>query len=66
MLKISLRSRNLNGEKLKVNDEMGNPIEIAAAMLQRQQASAIIAARQMIVGGGVGMVEIMLHISNTL
>ncbi len=25
--KISLRQRNLNGEKLKVNDEMGNPIE---------------------------------------
>ncbi|MBC8060302.1 MAG: SPFH domain-containing protein [Clostridiaceae bacterium] len=151
--KISLRSRNLNGEKLKVNDEMGNPIEIAAvvvwrventfqalfevenysdyvkvqsesairhlaglypyditddshqlslrgstdevsealrkelqvrlgnagviieearlshlayaqeiaaAMLQRQQASAIIAARQMIVEGAVGMVEMAL------
>lgn len=152
--KISLRSRNLNGEKLKVNDEMGNPIEIAAvvvwrventfqalfevenysdyvkvqsesairhlaglypyditddshqlslrgstdevsealrkelqvrlgnagviieearlshlayaqeiaaAMLQRQQASAIIAARQMIVEGAVGMVEMALN-----
>ena len=34
--------------------------EIAAAMLQRQQASAIIAARQMIVEGAVGMVEIAL------
>ena len=31
--------------------------EIAAAMLQRQQASAIIAARQKIVEGAVGMVE---------
>jgi regulator of protease activity HflC (stomatin/prohibitin superfamily) len=31
--KISLRSRNLNGEKLKVNDEMGNPIEIAAVIV---------------------------------
>lgn len=31
--KISLRSRNLNGEKLKVNDEMGNPIEIAAVVV---------------------------------
>ena len=30
---ISLRSRNLNGEKLKVNDEMGNPIEIAAVIV---------------------------------
>ena len=152
--KVSLRSRNLNGEKLKVNDEMGNPIEIAevvvwrvedtyqalfdvedytayvttqsesalrhlagmypyditedhkqlslrgsadevsealkvelqqrlakagviveearlshlayapeiaAAMLQRQQASAIIAARQMIVEGAVGMVQMAIN-----
>jgi regulator of protease activity HflC (stomatin/prohibitin superfamily) len=34
--------------------------EIAAVMLQRQQASAIIAARQMIVEGAVGMVEMAL------
>lgn len=34
--------------------------EIAAAMLQRQQASAIIDARQMIVEGAVGMVEMAL------
>jgi len=34
--------------------------EIAAAMLQRQQASAIIDARQMIVDGAVGMVELAL------
>lgn len=154
--KISLRQRNLNGEKIKVNDEMGNPIEIAtvivwrvdntaeavfdvenyinyvgtqsesalrhlaglypydsndekqlslrgsadevseslkaelqirlskagviveearlshlsytpeiaAAMLQRQQASAIIAARQKIVEGAVGMVEMALKMLN--
>lgn len=38
--------------------------EIAAAMLQRQQASAIIAARQKIVEGAVGMVEMALeHLS---
>ena len=34
--------------------------EIAAAMLQRQQAGAIIAARQRIVEGAVGMVELAL------
>ena len=154
--KISLRQRNLNGEKIKVNDEMGNPVEIAtvivwkvsntaealfdvenynryvetqsesalrhlaglypydtnderqlslrgstdevsealkaelqirlskagviveesrlshlayapeiaAAMLQRQQASAIIAARQKIVEGAVGMVEMALKMLN--
>ena len=152
--KLSLRSRNLNGDKLKVNDQIGNPIEIAAvivwkvsdtykaifdvenyesfvkvqsesavrhlanmypydfsespscislrgntdevaeslkkelqdrldpagvmieearishlayapeiaaAMLQRQQASAVIAARQMIVEGAVGMVEMAIE-----
>ncbi|MFN8348295.1 MAG: SPFH domain-containing protein [Spirosomataceae bacterium] len=31
--KISLRARNLNGQKLKVNDKMGNPIEIAAVVV---------------------------------
>ena len=34
--------------------------EIAAAMLQRQQASAIIDARKMIVDGAVGMVDMAL------
>ena len=35
--------------------------EIAAAMLQRQQAAAIIDARKMIVDGAVGMVEMALE-----
>jgi len=35
--------------------------EIAAAMLQRQQATAIVDARQMIVEGAVGMVEMALN-----
>jgi regulator of protease activity HflC (stomatin/prohibitin superfamily) len=35
--------------------------EIAGAMLQRQQASAVIAARQKIVEGAVGMVEMALE-----
>ncbi|MFD4693346.1 MULTISPECIES: SPFH domain-containing protein [unclassified Streptomyces] len=34
--------------------------EIASAMLQRQQAGAVVAARQMIVEGAVGMVEMAL------
>ncbi|HEU0121277.1 MAG TPA: SPFH domain-containing protein [Bryobacteraceae bacterium] len=38
--------------------------EIAAAMLQRQQASAIVAARQKIVEGAVGMVEMALEMLN--
>ena len=35
--------------------------EIAAAMLQRQQAEAIVQARQKIVDGAVGMVEMALN-----
>ncbi len=31
--KLSLRARNLNGDKLKVNDQVGNPIEIAAVIV---------------------------------
>lgn len=31
--KLSLRSRNLNGDRLKVNDQVGNPIEIAAVIV---------------------------------
>jgi regulator of protease activity HflC (stomatin/prohibitin superfamily) len=33
--KISLRARTLNGEKLKVNDKRGNPIEIGAVVVWR-------------------------------
>ena len=35
--------------------------EIAAAMLQRQQASAVVDARKLIVDGAVGMVELALE-----
>ena len=35
--------------------------EIAAVMLQRQQASAVVDARKMIVDGAVGMVEMALE-----
>ena len=35
--------------------------EIAAAMLQRQQAAAVVAARTTIVEGAVGMVEMALE-----
>lgn len=38
--KISLRARNLNGQKLKVNDKMGNPIEIAAVVVWRVNDTA--------------------------
>jgi len=38
--KISLRARTLNGEKLKVNDKRGNPVEIGAVIVWRVNDTA--------------------------
>src|SRR5262249_16379419 len=38
--KVSLRARNFNTEKLKVNDQRGNPIEIAAVIVWRVHDTA--------------------------
>lgn len=38
--KISLKARNLNGERLKVNDKVGNPIEIAAVVVWQVSETA--------------------------
>lgn len=38
--KLSLRARNMNGDKLKVNDKRGNPIEIAAVVVWRIEDTA--------------------------
>ena len=38
--KVSLRTRNFNSERLKVNDKGGNPIEIAAVVVWRVQDTA--------------------------
>lgn len=39
-LKISLRTRNFNTDKLKVNDQRGNPTEIAAVVVWRVENTA--------------------------
>lgn len=39
-MKISLRTRNFNTDKLKVNDQRGNPTEIAAVVVWRVQNTA--------------------------
>ena len=39
-IRISLRARNFNGDKLKVNDKRGNPVEIAAVVVWRVQDTA--------------------------
>jgi len=43
--KVSLRAFNLNGQQLKVNDSVGNPIEIAAVIVWqiKDTANAIFA-----------------------
>ena len=38
--KISLRARTLNGDKLKVNDRVGNPIDIATVVVWHVQDTA--------------------------
>ncbi len=38
--KISLRARNHNGQSLKVNDKLGNPIEIAAVVVWQVKETA--------------------------
>ncbi len=64
VLKAELQSRvEMAGIEIieaRINNLAYAP-EIAAAMLQRQQASAIIAARQKIVDGAVSMVEMALN-----
>ncbi len=38
--KVSLRARTLNGDRLKVNDKMGNPIEIATVVVWHVEDTA--------------------------
>ncbi|HKG04965.1 MAG TPA: SPFH domain-containing protein [Pedobacter sp.] len=38
--KLSLKARNLNGHQIKVNDKLGNPIEIAAVVVWQIQETA--------------------------
>ncbi|QVL30143.1 SPFH domain-containing protein [Telmatocola sphagniphila] len=63
-LKSDLHDR-LNNAGLEILDarisHLAYSAEIAAAMLQRQQATAIVAARQIIVHNAVGMVEMALE-----
>jgi regulator of protease activity HflC (stomatin/prohibitin superfamily) len=39
--KISLRARSLNGERIKVNDQHGNPVEIAAVVVWKVRDTAM-------------------------
>ncbi len=62
-LEIHDRCKNAGVEVLEARiAHLAYAQEIAQAMLQRQQAGAIIAARQRIVEGAVGMVEMALNL----
>ena len=59
---LSARVENAGIEIIDVRlNQIAYAPEIAAAMLQRQQAVAVIAARQKIVEGAVSMVEMALE-----
>ena len=59
---VAARIRDEIGERVRARiTYLAYATEIAAVMLQRQQASAIIDARKMIVDGAVGMVEMALE-----
>ncbi len=58
-LQRSVESAGLVIEEVRIT-HLAYSEEIAAAMLQRQQAAAIIAARQKIVDGAVGMVKMAI------
>jgi regulator of protease activity HflC (stomatin/prohibitin superfamily) len=63
MMRVELQKRvdnaGLTIEEVRIT-HLAYAEEIAAAMLQRQQATAIIAARQKIVDGAVGMVKMAI------
>jgi regulator of protease activity HflC (stomatin/prohibitin superfamily) len=58
-LQERVRSAGLDIDEVRIT-HLSYAEEIAAAMLQRQQATAIIAARQKIVDGAVGMVKMAI------
>lgn len=64
-LLVSELNQKLSLAGIRVSDarisHLAYASEIASAMLQRQQATAVVAARKQIVEGAVGMVEMALH-----
>lgn len=65
--KLSLRARNLNGQQLKVNDKMGNPIEIGAVVVWQveETAKAIFAVEDYIQYVNVQSEAAVRHLANS-
>jgi regulator of protease activity HflC (stomatin/prohibitin superfamily) len=65
--KISLRAFNLNGQQLKVNDSIGNPIEIAAVIVWqiKDTASAVFAVENYIQYVNIQSEAAVRHLANS-
>jgi regulator of protease activity HflC (stomatin/prohibitin superfamily) len=65
--KVSLRAFNLNGQQLKVNDSVGNPIEIAAVIVWqiKNTASAIFAVENYLQYVNIQSEAAVRHLANS-
>jgi regulator of protease activity HflC (stomatin/prohibitin superfamily) len=65
--KVSLRAFNLNGQQLKVNDSVGNPIEIAAVIVWqiKNTASAVFAVENYIQYVNIQSEAAVRHLANS-
>ncbi|GAB2690618.1 SPFH domain-containing protein [Mucilaginibacter koreensis] len=64
--KVSLRANNLNGQQLKVNDKIGNPIEIAAVIVWqvKDTAKAIFAVENYVQYVNIQSEAAVRHLAN--
>ncbi|MBS7566704.1 SPFH domain-containing protein [Mucilaginibacter sp. Bleaf8] len=65
--KVSLKANNLNGQQLKVNDKLGNPIEIAAVIVWqvKDTAKAIFSVENYIQYVNIQSEAAVRHLANT-
>ncbi|MEO6631056.1 MAG: SPFH domain-containing protein, partial [Mucilaginibacter sp.] len=65
--KVSLKAFNLNGQQLKVNDSVGNPIEIAAVIVWqiKDTASAIFAVENYLQYVNIQSEAAVRHLANS-
>ena len=65
--KVSLRAFNLNGQQLKVNDKVGNPIEIAAVIVWqiKDTANAIFAVENYLQYVNIQSEAAVRHLANS-
>lgn len=65
--KVSLKAYNLNGQQLKVNDSVGNPIEIAAVIVWqiKDTAKAIFAVENYLQYVNIQSEAAVRHLANT-